>query len=74
MRWEIGGGLGIDDPDDDDLLPTSRLRNLSFEGHLIWRPAPLVLGAEVREIRTRYADPVGTRSATHANLAVGFEF
>jgi hypothetical protein len=74
MRWEIGGGLGIDDPDDDDLLPTSRLRNLSFEGHLIWRPAPLVLGAEVREIRTRYADPVGTRSATHANLAVGLEF
>ena len=74
FRWEIGGGLGIDDPDDDDLLPTSRLRNLSFEAHLVWRPAPLVLGAEVREIRTRYADPVGTRSATHANLAVGFEF
>ena len=72
--WEIGGGLGIDDPDDEDLLPSSRLRNRAVEGHLVWRRAPLVLGAEVREIRTRYADPVGTRSATHANLAVGFEF
>ena len=72
--WEIGGGLGLDDPDDDDLLPASRLRNRVIEGHLLWRRPPLVLGAEVREIRTRYADPVGTRSATHANLAVGFEF
>ncbi|HEU5040040.1 MAG TPA: hypothetical protein VFT84_04415 [Gemmatimonadales bacterium] len=72
--WEVGGGLGVDDPDDDDLLPNSRLRNLTFEGHARWRRAPLVIGMEVREIRTRYADPVGTRSATHANLAVGFEF
>jgi hypothetical protein len=72
--WEVGGGVGIDDPDDEDLLPTSRLRNLSVEGHLLWRRPPIVIGAEVREIRTRYADPLGTLSATHANLAVGFEF
>ena len=72
--WEIGGGAGIDDPDDEDLLPASRLRNIAFEGHLHWRYLPLVAGVEVREIRTLYADPVGTRSATHANLAVGFEF
>jgi hypothetical protein len=73
-RWEIGGGAGIDDPDDEDLLPTSRLRNVAYEGHVHWRYLPLVLGLEVREIRTLYADPVGTRSATHANLGVGFEF
>jgi hypothetical protein len=72
--WEIGGGFGMDDPDDEDLLPTSRLRNRSVEGHLLWRRAPLVIGATVRDIRTRYADPVGSPSATHANLAVGFEF
>nr|MBA3259399.1 hypothetical protein [Gemmatimonadales bacterium] len=65
--WEIGGGAGIDDPDDADLLPTSRLRNLALDGHLIWRRLPVVVGVEVREIRTRYADPVGTRSATHLN-------
>jgi hypothetical protein len=72
--WEIGGGAGIDDPDDEDLLPASRLRNHAFEGHVTWRRLPVVLGVEVREIRTRYVAPVGTRSATHVNLAVGFEF
>jgi hypothetical protein len=70
--WEVGGGVGLDDPDDDDLLAASRLRNLAFEGHVSWRRAPLVVGLEVREIRTRYA--IGTLSATHANAAVGFEF
>ena len=72
--WEIGGGLGIDDPEDEDLLPASRQRNRAVEGHLVWRRAPLVVGAEVRQLRTRYDDPVGALSATHANLAVGFEF
>jgi hypothetical protein len=74
VAWELGGGVGLDDPDDEDLLPASRLRNRSLEGHVSWRRAPLVVGATVRELRTRYADPVGTRSATQANLAVGFEF
>jgi hypothetical protein len=73
-RWEIGAGAGVDDPDDEDLLPTSRLRNVAFEGHLLWRYLPVVLGLEVREIRTLYADPVGTRSAPHANLGAGFQF
>ncbi len=72
--WEIGGGAGIDDPDDEDLLPASRLRNLAVEGHVLWRRLPTVVGLEVREIRTRYAEPAGTRSATHVNLGVGFEF
>lgn len=72
--WEIGGGVGADDPKDEDLLPASRLRNLVFEGHATWRRLPVVAGVTVREIQTRYAEPVGTRPATHVNLAVGFEF
>ena len=72
--WEVGAGIGVDDPEDDDLLPASRLRNTAYEGHASWRRAPLVVGAEVREIRTRYAAPLGTLAATHVNLAVGFEF
>jgi hypothetical protein len=72
--WEIGGGAGIDDPDDADLNADSRLRNASVEGHLLWRKTPIVLGLEVREIRTRYAPPLETLGATHINLAAGFEF
>lgn len=72
--WEVGAGAGLDDPDDEDLLPASRNRNLSFEGHVMWRRAPALVALGVREIRTRYAEPVGTRSATQANLGVGFEF
>jgi hypothetical protein len=74
--WEVGAGLGIDDPDDADLdpaTPTQRLRNLALEGHASWRLAPVVLGAEVRLLRTRYTG-IGTVKATHLNLAAGFEF
>jgi hypothetical protein len=72
--WEIGAGAGIDDPDDGDLNADSRLRNASLEGHLLWRKAPIVLGLEVREIRTLYRAPLETLGATHINLAAGFEF
>jgi hypothetical protein len=72
--WELGAGGGIDDPDDDDLVAASRLRNAAFEGHLIWRHLPAVVGLEVRTLRTRYASPLGDRSAEHVNLGVGFEF
>jgi hypothetical protein len=73
-QWEIGGGAGIDDPDDDDLGDPSRLRNVAFEGHLTWRRLPAVVGAEVRHLRTRYRAPVGDLTATHVNLGMGFEF
>jgi hypothetical protein len=64
-----------DDPDDADLNPaTQRLRNLAVEGHASWRRAPIVLGAEVRLLRTRYGAGLGTVEATHLNLAAGFEF
>jgi hypothetical protein len=73
--WEIGVGAGLDDPDDADLVPTAqRLRNLAIEGHTTWRHAPIVLGAELRLLRTRYGAGLGTVKATHFNLAAGFEF
>jgi hypothetical protein len=74
MQWEIGGGAGIDDPDDEDLGDSSRLRNLALEGHLTWRRLPAVVGIEVRHIRTRYRAPVGDLTATQVNLGTGFEF
>ena len=73
--WEIGAGAGLDDPDDADLVvAVQRLRNMAIEGHVSWRRAPIVLGAEVRLLRTRYGGSVGTVEATHLNLAAGFEF
>ena len=45
-----------------------------MEGHATWRRAPIVLGAEVRLLRTRYGAALGTVKATHFNLAAGFEF
>lgn len=73
--WEIGAGAGMDDPDDDDLDPAvARLRNLALEGHVAWRLAPLVIGGEVRRIRTRYGPALGDLSATQVNLVLGLEF
>ena len=74
VQWEIGGGAGIDDPDDEDLGDPSRLRNVAVEGHLTWRRLPAVVGVEVRHIRTRYQAPVDDLSATQVNLGMGFEF
>jgi hypothetical protein len=70
--WELGAGGGIDDPDDDDLVAASRLRNTTFEGHVILRRLPVVVGLEGRGIQTRYSTE--TRSAAHVNLGVGLEF
>ncbi len=74
VQWEIGGGAGIDDPDDDDLGDASRLRNVAVEGHLTWRKLPAVVGVEVRHLRTRYRAPADDLTATHVNLGMGFEF
>jgi hypothetical protein len=73
-QWEIGGGAGIDDPDDDDLGDQSRLRNVAIEGHLTWRRLPAVVGIEIRHLRTRYRAPVDDLTVTHVNLGMGFEF
>lgn len=74
MQWEIGGGAGIDDPDDEDLGDASRLRNVAVEGHVTWRKLPAVVGVEIRHLRTRYRAPADDLTATHFNLGMGFEF
>ncbi len=74
QHWELGGGGGIDDPDDEDLGESSRLRNVAVEGHLTWRMLPAVVGVEVRHLRTRYQAPVNDLTATQFNLGMGFEF
>lgn len=72
-RWLVGAGVGVDDPEDDDLSPTGRLKNATTEAHVHWRPAgPMVLGFEWRRTATTYA--AETRTNRHLNLAVGFEF
>ncbi|MFQ6047376.1 MAG: hypothetical protein ACE5PT_13645, partial [Gemmatimonadales bacterium] len=46
---ELGGGYGLDDPDDIQVDPDSGMvKNVSWEAHLIWAPAPLVFGLEYR--------------------------
>jgi len=78
--WEFGGGYGMDDPDDTDLLQTgatlpagARLKNVVFQGHLHWRPGGgLLVGAEVWRFQTTY--PQGPISASHINVFAGMAF
>src|SRR5436309_10043741 len=74
----VGGGCGIDDPDDGDLSdalgnPRGRLKNFVCEGHVDLRPSgPLVFGIEFRRLETTY--PSGKFKANHLNLAAGYRF
>ena len=71
--WMFGGGCGIDDPKDSDVLATGRFRNFVCESHVEWRPpGPLLFGFEYRRLQTRYAS--GDFTANHVNLAAGFRF
>ena len=71
--WMFGGGCGLDDPDDADVLATGRFRNFVCEGHVEWRPpGPLVLGFEFRRLETRYQ--AGDFAVNHLNLALGYRF
>ena len=68
-----GGGCGMDDPKDADVLPAGRFRNFVCEGHLQWRPrGPLLFGFEFRRLQTRYQ--AGDFTVNHLNLAAGFHF
>lgn len=76
---ELGGGYGADDPEDEDLGPApvlARLRNVSWEVHVTWRPAPLVFGAEYRRLETAYqTGTVGLLPvANHVSVVLGWEF
>lgn len=73
---EIGGGYGFDDPEDPDLdRDTARFENTTYEGHIQWKPSPLVFGVEFRRLETKYGNPaIGILSNHHINVAAGFEF
>lgn len=72
-RITLGGGYGMDDPDDSNLAAGARLKNDVMEAHLHLRPAgPLVLGFEWRRMETTYA--IGKIMNDHLNVAVGFVF
>jgi hypothetical protein len=71
----VGGGCGIDDPDDADLVATAPRRNLVCGGHVEWRPAvpgPIVLSFEMRRLQTTYA--TGDFTVTHLNIGGGWQF
>jgi hypothetical protein len=71
--WELGGGWGMDDPDDADLPATGRLRNMTIEGHLTLRPGGgFFVGGEVRRITTTYQ--AGDLEAWHINVYSGVAF
>ena len=70
--WLLGGGCGIDDPDDGTLLATGIRRSFVCEGHLHWRSGPIVAGVEFRRFTTTY--PTGEFSANHVNVAAGYRF
>ena len=74
----LGGGCGLDDPNDDDLRPAvgvaqGRLKNVACMGHIDIRPSgPLVLGFELRRLKTTYS--TGEFTANHLNVAAGWRF
>jgi hypothetical protein len=72
-EWMLGGGCGIDDPNDTDVAAGGRLKNVVCEGHFEWRPqGPMVFGFEFRRLTTTYS--AGDFSANHFNLAAGYRF
>ena len=83
-EWTVGGGCGLDDPDDADVRPVypgtaptpGRFRNFVCEGHVHWRPGPVVVAFEFRRLSTRY-DVAGVKqdfTVNHLDLAMGYRF
>jgi hypothetical protein len=69
----VGGGCGLDDPDDGDILAAGVQRNFVCAGMVEWRPrGPLVFGAELRRLETDYA--AGRFRVLHINVAAGWRF
>jgi hypothetical protein len=72
-EWMLGGGCGLDDPNDADIPATGRFKNFVCEAHVEWRPqGPLVFGFEFRRLQTTYQG--GDATANHINLAAGYRF
>jgi hypothetical protein len=73
FAWELGGGYGQDDPNEADLTPAGRGRNVVMSGHLHWRPGGgLLFGFELRRLETTYA--AGVVTANHVNWFAGLAF
>ena len=68
----VGGGCGVDDPDDVDLLATGARRNFVCAGTFDWRSGPLALGLELRRLQTEYTS--GEFVVTHVNVAAAWKF
>lgn len=65
----VGCGIDVVDPASDP----ARLQNTACAAHAAWRPVqPIVVGAEYRQLGTRY--PAGTYGVRHYHLTLGFEF
>jgi hypothetical protein len=72
---ELGGGFGIDDPDNTDIDPVNGfLQNQTISGHIHWLPRPLLFAVEYRRIGTTYPQPTGRLWGNHFNVAAGFTF
>jgi hypothetical protein len=64
----VGCGVNRADPADRPL----RRANTACAAHALWRPTqPVVIGIELRHLRTRY--DATRETARHVNLALGFE-
>ena len=76
-HWEFGANYGLDDPTGtsaDQLNTAFKKRNSSYGTRVQWRLAPAVVAFEDRHLATFYGGPVGERTASHLNLAMGVEF
>ena len=73
---EIGGGYGLDDPDNGDLdLARGRALNVSWEVHCHLHVDALLFAVEYRRLETTYTDTIyDLQTANHVNVALGFEF
>lgn len=70
--FAVSGGYGEDDPDDEFLPLTGRLRNRTIMGNVQITPGPFVVALEYRSMKTSYEN--GDARAGHLNLALGVKF
>ena len=76
-NWEVGVGFGYSNPQGtaaDQANKAFKDLNTQYGGRLQWRHTPAVVAFEYRHLATTYGGPIGERSATHLNLAMGVEF
>ncbi len=77
-RLSIYGSIGIDDPDNNDLVSVShrdwRTRNFAFAANASYRFTPnFSVGAEFRRFQTNYFYS-GRQNSNHVNLGASYSF